>query len=96
MQSSVKTIKKKKSQELSVKDVLRLAAVQAVYFLLGLLVSKGAVLGSLSPFGAAFASAVPFSYVPAASIGAGIGYILLGSTDTFRYVAVVAAIAPCD
>ena len=64
-----------------------------MYFLSGLLVSKGAVLGSLSPFGAAFAAAVPFSYVPAASLGAGLGYILLGTNDTFRYVAVVAAIA---
>ena len=90
---SLKAIKKKKSQELSVKDMLRLALVQVVYFLLGLLVSKGAVLGTLAPFGAAFAAAVPFSYVPAASIGAGLGYILLGSSDTFRYVAVVAAIA---
>lgn len=90
---SAKEIKKKKSQDLSVKDVFRLAAVQGVYFLLGLLVSKGAVLGTLSPFGAAFAAAVPFSYVPAASLGAGLGYILLGSNDTFRYVAVVASIA---
>ncbi len=90
---SIKAIKKKNSQELSVRDVLRLAALQAVYFLLGLLVSKGAVLGTLAPFGAAFAAAVPFSYVPAASLGAGIGYILLGSNDAFRYVAVVAAIA---
>lgn len=90
---SVKAIKKKKSQELSVKDVVRLAVVQVVYFFLGLLVSKGAVLGSLAPFGAAFAAAVPFSYVPAASLGAGVGYILLGSNDAFRYMAVVASIA---
>lgn len=90
---STKAVKKKNKKELSVKDILQLAAVQGVYFFLGLLVSKGAVLGTLAPFGAAFAAAVPFSYVPAASLGAGIGYILLGSNDTFRYVAVIAAIA---
>lgn len=90
---SVKALKKKKSQELTMQDMLRLAAIHAVYFLLGLLVSKGAVLGNLAPFGAAFAAAVPFSYVPAASLGASLGYILLGSGDVFRYVAVVAAIS---
>ena len=90
---SMKERKKKNKQELSVKDIAKLAGVQVVYFLLGLLVSKGAVLGTLAPFGAAFAAAVPFSYVPAASLGAGLGYILLGSNDAFRYVAVVAAIA---
>ncbi|MBQ7386207.1 MAG: SpoIIE family protein phosphatase [Ruminococcus sp.] len=90
---SMKALKKKKKQELSVKDIIRLAALQAVYFLLGLLVSKGAVLGSLAPFGAAYAAAVPFSYVPVSAFGAGLGYILLGSNDAFRYVAVVAAIA---
>ena len=90
---SMKERKKKNKQELSVKDIATLAGVQVVYFLLGLLVSKGAVLGTLAPFGAAFAAAVPFSYVPAASLGAGLGYILLGSNDAFRYVAVVAAIA---
>ncbi len=89
---SVKALKKKNKQELSLKDILRLAFVQVLYFLLGLLVSKGAVLGSLAPFGAAFAAAVPFSYIPAASLGSSIGYILLGSTDAFRYVAVVVAI----
>lgn len=90
---SMKRAKKNNKQELSVKDVVRLAVLQLVYFLLGLLVSKGAVLGTLAPFGAAFVAAVPFSYVPAASLGAGVGYILLGADDAFRYVAVVAAIA---
>ncbi len=88
-----KVSKTKKKQELSFHDVLRLGAVQTVYFLLGLLVSKGAVLGTLAPFGAAFAAAVPFSYVPAAGLGAGLGYILADTNDTFRYVAVVTAIA---
>lgn len=89
----LKDLKRKNKQELSVKDIIRLAVLQVVYFLLGLLVSKGAVLGTLAPFGASFAAAVPFSYIPASALGAGLGYIFLGAEDAFRYVAVVAAIA---
>ena len=91
--ATLKEIKRKNKQELSVKDVLRLAATQAVCFLLGLLVSKGAVLGNLAPFGAAFVAAVPFSYIPSSAVGAILGYVFLGAEDAFRYVAVVAAIS---
>lgn len=91
--NSVNTLKKRKSQEPTAQDLLRKAAIHGVYFLLGLLVSKGAVLGSLAPFGAAFAAAVPFSYIPLSAAGASLGYILSNPRDAFRYVAVVAAIA---
>lgn len=87
------SVKKKKVQELSVSELIRNVAMHIVYFLLGLLVSKGAVLGSLAPFGASYAAAVPFAFVPSASFGAALGYIIGGFNDTFRYVAVVVSVA---
>ncbi len=85
--------KSKKTRDLSVKELLYSVVMHIVYFALGLLVSKGAVLGSLAPFGAAYSAAVPFSFVPSASLGAALGYIWGGSEDLFRYIAVVAAIS---
>ena len=89
---TLKAKKKAKNEALSIKELGQKVLMHIVYFLLGLLVSKGAVLGSLAPFGAALTASVPFSFSPAASLGAVIGYILLGSGDTFRYVAVIVAI----
>ena len=63
MESS-KVRKKGKTEALSLKDMGRKILMHIVYFLLGLLVSKGAVLGSLAPFGAAYAASVPFSFSP--------------------------------
>lgn len=87
-----KEIKLNKNKELSAADIARKAGLHIVYFLLGLLISKGAVLGSLAPFGASLAASVPFSFIPAVSLGSSLGYILLGAEDTFRYIAVIAAI----
>lgn len=85
-------VKNRNPREMSAADFGRRAVIHGVYFLLGLLVSRGAVLGTLAPFGAAFVAAAPFSFIPAASVGTILGYILLGSGETFRYVAVVIAI----
>ena len=64
----------------------------AVYFVCGLLVSRGAVLGTLAPFGASFAAAVPKKYILSSLVGAGLGYIMLNPSDSFRYIAVITAI----
>lgn len=71
---------------------LRRITVYGVYFLLGVLVSKGAVFGTLAPFGVAFAAAVPIEYMGFAVAGSSLGYILLSPLDSFRYIAVIAAI----
>lgn len=68
------------------------AAVHAACFITGLLVSRGAMLGSLSPFGASFAAALPFGYLPSGLLGAAISYLLLSPVNTFRYIAVIIAI----
>ena len=70
----------------------RSAAVHAACFVTGLLVSKGAMLGSLSPFGASFAAALPFGYLPSGLLGAALSYLLLSPVNTFRYIAVIIAV----
>ncbi len=73
-------------------DYARHGVKNVVYLLCGVLVSRGAVLGSLAPFGASFAAAVPKKYLLSSLIGTAFGYILLNPSDSFRYLAVIAAI----
>ena len=68
------------------------AAKIAAYFGGGLLLSRGAVMGGLAPFGASFAAAVPKKYLLPSLLGSSLGTILLNPTDAFRYLAVLAAI----
>ena len=44
-------------------EFARTVITNIVYFVSGVLVSKGAMLGNLSPFGASFAAAVPKKYL---------------------------------
>lgn len=73
-------------------EITRTAALNVVYFVCGILVSKGAVLGSLAPFGASYAAAVPKKFLLSSLAGVGLGYILLSPSDSFRYIAVIIAI----
>ena len=73
-------------------QIFKRAATTAVYAALGLLTSRGAVLGNLAPFGVSFAAAVPRRYVIPSLLGAALGYVLLLPTDSFRYLAAVAAV----
>lgn len=73
-------------------DFAKQGVMNFVYLLCGILVSRGAVLGNLAPFGASFAAAVPQKYLLSSLIGTAFGYILLNPSDSFRYLAVVAAI----
>ena len=70
----------------------RSAAAHAVCFAASALVSRGAALGSLSPFGASFVAAVPFAYLPSGLLGAALSYLFLSPVDSFRYIAVVIAV----
>lgn len=73
-------------------DYVKSGAANIVYMLCGVLVSKGAVLGALAPFGASYAAAVPKKYIFSALIGTAFGYILLNPANSFRYIAVIIAI----
>lgn len=73
-------------------DFVRNGAVNFIYLLCGILVSRGTLLGTLAPFGASYAAAVPKKNLLPSLIGTAFGYILLKPTDSFRYIAVIVAI----
>lgn len=87
---SVKAVRKKTSEYQG--DFVRNGTINIIYLVCGIIISRGAVLGTLAPFGASFASAVPKKYLMASLIGTAFGYILLNPSDSFRYLAVVFAI----
>lgn len=89
---ATKTVKKKHQQEFHFSSLAKELIIQGVYFLLGVLISRGAVLSDLSPFGASFVSAVPLHYTWSSLFGSVLGYILLSPADSFRYIAVILAI----
>jgi len=68
--------------------------LQVSYFLCSVVVAKGAVLanGRLSPFGASLAASVPSKYLFSSAMGSAVGYILLDPSESFRYLAMMAAI----
>ncbi len=70
----------------------RSIVIQIIYFVCGTVISRGAVFGELSPFGAAFAAAVPYRYLMTSVMGSIFGYILLNPTGSFRYIAIAIAI----
>ncbi len=76
----------------NVTSISREIVVHIAYFVSGLLVSKGAVLQGLSPFGASLASAIPFSYMPAGLFGSIVGYMMKNPVESFRYIAVIISI----
>lgn len=73
-------------------DFVRNGAVNFIYLLCGILVSRGTLLGTLAPLGASYAAAVPKKNLLPSLIGTSFGYILLKPTDSFRYIAVIVAI----
>lgn len=87
---STKALKRKTSDNRN--DFARNGAVNFIYLLCGLLVSRGTLLGTLAPFGASYAAAVPKKYLFSSLVGTAFGYILLKPTDSFRYIAVIVAI----
>jgi len=73
--------------------MLRSVADSALHFMLGIVVCRGMIFGSLAPFGASYVSAVPRKQLFWGTLGTAIGYIILKPDDAFRYVAVAVAIA---
>lgn len=87
---STKALRRKTSDNRN--DFVRNGAVNFIYLLCGILVSRGALLGTLAPFGASYAAAVPKKYLFSSLVGTAFGYIMLKPTDSFRYIAVIVAI----
>ena len=72
--------------------VAREIAIHISCFVTGAIISRGASLGELSPFGASFAAAVPFAYLPAGMLGSALSYLLMSPLSSFRYVAIILSI----
>ncbi|WP_294908226.1 serine/threonine-protein phosphatase [uncultured Ruminococcus sp.] len=87
---STKALERKTSDNRNV--FVRNGAVNFIYLLCGILVSRGTLLGTLAPFGASYAAAVPKKYLFSSLVGTAFGYILLKPTDSFRYIAVIVVI----
>lgn len=79
-------------KEHSARNVAREIVIHISCFVMGGVVSRGATLGELSPFGASVVAALPFTYMPAGMLGAALSYLLSSPVSSFRYIAVVVSI----
>lgn len=94
MKSKALTFSKKAVKGRVSSEISKRMLAQAVYFGLGILVSRGTVFGSYAPFGAALVAAAPFGNLVAAAGGAVLGYLLpFGLGEGVRYLAAVLAAA---
>ncbi len=73
-------------------NIAREVAMHIAFFISGAVISRGAALGELNPFGASLVAAVPFTYMPAGMLGAALSYLLSSPLRSFRYIAVVISI----
>ena len=84
----------KSNESTGMSETLKAITVHAVYFFAGVLVSRGTVFGSYSPFGTALIASVPYSNVLTVLSGSFIGYILPSSINSgMRYIASIIATA---
>ncbi|MBQ4104948.1 MAG: SpoIIE family protein phosphatase [Clostridia bacterium] len=86
------TVKRKNPDDFHFTTLAKEIIIHGIYLVLGVLVSAGAVLGELAPFGASYVAAVPLRYMGTAVVGSALGYIWNSPADSFRYIAVVVAI----
>lgn len=89
--SVVQAVHRSRTREGS-RGVAREVAIHISCFITGAMVSRGATLGELSPFGASLVAAVPFTYMPAGMLGAALSYLFSSPLSSFRYIAVVISI----
>ena len=65
-------------------NIAREVAMHIAFFISGAVISRGAALGELNPFGASLVAAVPFTYMPAGMLGAALSYLLSSPLRSFR------------
>ena len=73
-------------------NIAREVALHIASFISGAVISVGATLGDLNPFGASLVAAIPFTYMPAGMLGAALSYLFSSPLGSFRYIAVVISI----
>lgn len=73
---------------------MKLLFVKAMYFVSGILISRGSVLGSYYPFGISLSASVPGAVITPAVIGTLLGYLFpLRLAVSVRYISTVIAVA---
>ncbi len=87
------TLRNRDTGDLKFSKLVRSLIMQGIYFLLGLLVSTGASLGSISPFSASLTAAAPLKFSASTVVGASLGYIITNPREAFRYIGVLVAIS---
>ncbi len=87
-QTTGKALRKSKDEYTEIKAMV----MHGIYLLCGIIISRGALMGDLSPFGASYVSAVPKKQLLWALSGTALGYIALNPQNSFRYIAIIIAI----
>lgn len=82
-------VKKKSADEKAVWALIE----NVIYFLLGIVICRGRIFGTLAPFGASFVAAVPRKKLFFSTFGTALGYVILMPENCFRYVAVSVSVA---
>ncbi len=82
-------VKKKSADEKAVWALIE----NVIYFLLGIVICRGRIFGTLAPFGASFVAAVPRKKLFFSTLGTALGYVILMPENCFRYVAVSVSVA---
>ena len=73
---------------------MKLLFVKAMYFVSGILISRGSVLGSYYPFGISLSASVPGAVITPAVVGTLLGYLFpLRLAVSVRYISTVIAVA---
>ena len=87
--TDVKTMRRARAAQT---DFIKTAGLNVLFFACGTLITRGAVLGDMAPFGSSYAASVPKRRLIPSLLGTALGYILLKPSDSFRYIAVIIAI----
>ena len=95
MKENIRTIKRKinavkERSRLTGKEFLFEGVIHIIFFISSFLCSRAILLGKYLPFGISAAAASPLNYMPSASLGSRIGYVIPATKDGgFRYIAAV-------
>lgn len=88
----VQTVARKRGKSQQEYAEIKAVVMHGIYLLCGIIISRGALMGDLSPFGASYVSAVPKKQLLWALSGTALGYIALSPQTSFRYIAIIIAI----
>lgn len=90
---NVRALRRLRLRDVELPDAVKIVLEQAVYAVLGLVLSLRTFDGACMPFGIAFAAAAPLRTCLAAALGSSAGYLIAGTgTQALRYIAAIAVV----